>query len=66
MWTDTNRTLATALGAVDALDPTAARPKRRTYVLDAEGRVVLAFEKVDVVANPGDVLDDCRRQFGAR
>lgn len=61
VWTDTDRTLARALGAIDEAD--AKYPKRRTYVLDAQARVLVQWESVNVLANPRDVLDDCTALF---
>lgn len=61
VWDDLSKALSIHYGA--AAGPAAAFPKRITRVLDAQGRVVLAYDDVSVGTHPGDVLDDCRRVF---
>ena len=34
--------------------------KRRTYVIDPEGRIAKAYRVTDILAHPGQVLDDLR------
>lgn len=48
---DTDRAMGVAYGAADS--PDAEYAKRISYVLDEEGRVLLAYPKV----NPGEHLD---------
>lgn len=59
IWRDDERTLATYYEAVDG--PETQYPKRRTRVLNTEGKVVLEYnDKIIVGAHPADVLDDVR------
>jgi peroxiredoxin len=60
VWTDTDRTLAHALGAGDG-----AMPARVTALIDAQGKVVLTYPEVDVTSGPEDVLDDAAVVFAA-
>ena len=62
VWSDVERDLAMKLGA--ASKPDQGAPRRITRVLDAEGRVVLAYDKVKVGSHPEEVLEDCRALFG--
>jgi peroxiredoxin len=34
--------------------------KRRTYLIDPEGRIVRAYRVTDIPAHPGQVLEDVR------
>lgn len=56
VWSDQQRELAQQLGAADT--STQGSPKRVTRVLDGEGRVVLAYDEVQVGAHPQAVLED--------
>ena len=61
VWTDADRQLATAFGAVD--DPNQSHPRRITVVLDAEGKVILEYRSVNFLTNPEDVLSDLRKKL---
>jgi peroxiredoxin Q/BCP len=41
-------------------EPSPEYAKRRTYLLDPEGRIVRAYRVRDIQAHPGDVLEDLR------
>jgi len=42
-------------------------PKRRTYVIDPEGRIAKAYRVQDIAAHPDEVLEDLRSlRVGAR
>lgn len=59
IWRDDDRSLATYYDSVDG--PDAKYPKRRTRVLNAEGKVVLEYnDKIIVGAHPADVLEDVK------
>lgn len=59
IWRDDQRQLATYYDSVDG--PDSKYPKRRTRVLNAEGKVVLEYnDKIIVGAHPADVLDDVK------
>lgn len=62
VWSDQERALATQLGA--ATKPDQGTPRRVTRVLDAQGRVVLSYDAVQVGTHPDQVLEDCRAKFG--
>lgn len=63
VWSDTEKTLALALGAVSSRYLPV--PSRITVILDAQGNVVLHYlDGIDVGTHPGDVLEDCRTLFG--
>jgi peroxiredoxin len=66
LWTDDDaRTLAISLGA--AQSTTAGHASRRTFLLDAEGRVLLAYDVgLDLGTHPSDVLADARRIWPER
>ncbi len=34
------------------------QPKRRTYLIDPEGRIAKAYRVSDIAAHPGEVLED--------
>jgi len=61
VWTDTDRQLALAFGAVD--DPKQSYPRRITVVLDASGKVILEYRSVNFLTNPEDVLSDLRKKL---
>ncbi len=60
VWTDSDRTLAGAVGAVGALP----FPKRITAIVDAEGKAVVRYPEVSVGTHPPDVLEDVKALFG--
>lgn len=63
MWTDHDRVLARALGASDG-GP--GRFSRVTRLIDAEGRVLVAYDVgLSIPTHPQDVLEDCQALFGA-
>lgn len=63
IWRDDQRALAQYYGAVTG--PSEAYPKRRTRVLDAEGRVILEYnDKIIVGAHPSEVLADVKLLLG--
>lgn len=62
VWSDSKRELGLALGA--ASKPDQGSPRRVTRVLDAEGRVILAYDKVSVMSDPQTVLDDYKALTG--
>lgn len=41
-------------------EPSPEYPKRRTYLIDPEGRIVKAYRVRDVVAHPAELLEDLR------
>lgn len=41
-------------------------PKRRTYLIDPEGRIARAYRVRDIPAHPDEVLADLRRLQGER
>jgi len=53
---DTGRTLGMAYGACDA--PQAGSARRITYVIDADGRIARAYDKVNFAGHARQVLDD--------
>ena len=53
---DVDRSVGIAYGAADA--PDAGYAKRISYVIDEEGRVLLAYPKVDPNTHLDDVLGD--------
>ena len=62
LWTDADRTLALTYDAATRADQAFA--ERVTKVLDADGDLVLEYEKVKVGTHPGQVLADCEKLFG--
>lgn len=60
VWTDTDRQLALAFGAVD--DAQQNYPRRITVVLDANGKVILEYRSASFLTNPEDVLTDLRKK----
>lgn len=59
VWTDSSRVLAVALGAAD--DVKAEKPRRVSAILDAEGKVLVRYDTVGVMAHPAEVLEDAKR-----
>jgi len=39
-------------------EPSPEYAKRRTYLIDPEGRIAKAYRVTDIPAHPGDVLED--------
>lgn len=62
LWSDRDKTLALALGAVST--SLAPMPSRVTRLIGADGTVLLEYKVSDIGTHPADVLDDCRRLFG--
>lgn len=63
LWSDLGRELALYYGA--ATSDTQSSASRKTFVLDAEGTLVLEYTSVSAATNPQDVLEDCEILFGA-
>jgi peroxiredoxin len=57
VWTDSDRTLAKALGSEGKLGYAA----RKSYLIDANGTVLLEYGGVDVSTHPEDVLEDAKK-----
>lgn len=65
IWRDDTKQLALYYGVID--DPSATYPKRRTRVLDEEGRVLIEYnDKVVVGAHPEEVLADVKLLLGKK
>jgi peroxiredoxin len=65
VWSDTDRTLAEYYD--DGLSEGALAPRRVTFLLDAEGNLLLEYPPSmtgDVGGHPGEVLEDCTMLFG--
>jgi peroxiredoxin len=62
LWTDVARELALYYGA--ATSPTQGSASRRTYLLDADGTLILEYPAVIAGTHPADVLEDCQTLFG--
>jgi thioredoxin-dependent peroxiredoxin len=59
---DTERTVGEAYETKrhpDEADP--EHPKRRTYLIDPDGRIVRAYRVRDIPGHPAEVLEDLRR-----
>jgi peroxiredoxin Q/BCP len=52
---DTNREIGMAYGACDS--PQAGSAKRITYVIDPQGKIERAFEKVSAAKHPEELLE---------
>ena len=46
-------------------EPSPGFAKRRTYLIDPEGRIAKAYRVTDIAAHPGQVLEDFRRLTAA-
>jgi peroxiredoxin len=46
-------------------EPSPEYAKRRTYLIDPEGRIAKAYRVTDIPAHPGQVLEDFRALIGA-
>ncbi len=62
VWTDSQRTLATALGCEGMM----GFPARKSYLIGADGTVLLQYGSVSVGSHPEDVLADAQRLFGKK
>ena len=62
MWNDSEKKLALYYGA--ATSESQKMPARVTRILDSEGKLLLEYNNVNFMANPQDVLDDCKLLFG--
>ncbi len=62
LWTDEDKTLAITYGA--AADESAPWADRLTMLLDAEGVLLVEYERVSVGTHPAQVLEDCQTIFG--
>lgn len=62
LWSDTDRVLALHYGA--ASSESQAYAARMSFLLDAEGELLLEYLDASPVSNPGDVLSDCEALFG--
>lgn len=56
MLCDTDRSVGLAYHACDATDAGFAR--RISYLIDSEGKIARAYDKVDAARHPGQVLED--------
>jgi len=62
LWSDVDQDLAVYYGAASLGDPLA---DRKTFLLDADGTLVLEYTGALVVSlHPADVLADCTALFG--
>lgn len=61
--TDRDRSLAAAVGATRALLPL---PRRVSYLVGADGRVLKAYPEVDPKTHAGEVLEDFRALVGSQ
>lgn len=62
LWTDDDKTLALTYGAASSADQRYA--DRKTFILDADGYLVLEYETVGPTSSPEQVLQDCTALFG--
>ncbi len=60
---DTDRTLATRVGAARSEDSSMAR--RISYLIDGAGKVVRVYDDVDPATHARQVLDDCAGKTGS-
>jgi peroxiredoxin Q/BCP len=63
LWSDLDRTLALYYGA--AASESASLASRRTFLLDAEGTLVLEYRIEVLGTHPAEVLSDCELLFGS-
>ena len=62
LWTDDNRELVDAYGAMADFDPDA--PLRHAYLIDADGSALLFYEGgISLGPSAADVLEDCQRLY---
>lgn len=61
--TDRDHALAKAVGATRALLPL---PKRVSYLVDADGRVLKAYPEVDPKTHAAEVIEDLRALITSR
>ncbi len=62
LWSDLGRELALYYGA--ATTETQNSASRKTFLLDAEGTLVLEYPSVSAGTHPAEVLEDCELLFG--
>ena len=62
LWSDLNRDLGLHYGA--ASSPTDGAADRISFLLDADGAVLLEYRSVSTGTHPGQVLEDCEALFG--
>ncbi len=62
LWSDESRALALHYGA--ASTPTAPAAARISFLLDANGDVLLEYKQVSTGTHPAEVLEDCEKLFG--
>lgn len=62
LWTDDDKTLALTYGAIE--DSSAPWADRVTRILDADGVLLVEYDKVSVGTHPAKVLEDCQLLFG--
>jgi peroxiredoxin len=64
LWSDLERDLALYYGAATSEGQFAA--SRLTFLLDAEGDLVLEYSSISTQTHPSEVLQDCQAIFGSR
>jgi len=63
LWSDLDRDLALHYGA--ATSETQSAASRKTYLLGADGYVVLEYTSVSTGTHPGEVLEDVQAIWGS-
>ena len=61
---DVDRRIATAYGACE--DPQAIFARRISYVIDRDGKILIAYPTVDAKTHPAKVLKDLKEHFASR
>ena len=62
---DVDRTVGERYETVRApAEKGAGTPKRRTYLIDPEGRIARAYRVTDIPGHPGELLEDLDRLMG--
>jgi peroxiredoxin Q/BCP len=64
LWSDLERDLALYYGA--AATDTQPSASRLTFLLDADGTLILEYSSISTQTHPSEVLEDCQAIFGAR
>lgn len=62
LWSDTSRALALHYGAASSV--TQASANRVSFLIGADGNVLLEYPTVFTGTHPQDVLEDCEALFG--
>ena len=62
LWSDDDRDLGLHYGA--ASGPTDTAASRISFLLDADGSVLLEYRSVSTGTHPAQVLEDCEALFG--